>query len=103
MFEKYFKEEFILCLIKAAILILSYKINYLDTFYSILESIFLLDKIIKEDLREIINSINYSKQYSFPDVLLDKIVFGTIDFLNKFYPSDMKLGINLLYEIYCSK
>lgn len=97
--ENYFKEEFILCLIKASILILSYKINYLDTFYSILENIFLLDKIMKEDLREIINSINYSNQYNFPDVLLDKIVFSTIDFLSNFYPSDMKLGINLLYEI----
>ena len=97
--EKYFKEEFILCLIKASILILSYKINYLETFYSILENIFLLDKIMKDDLREIINSINYSNQYNFPDVLLDKIVFSTIDFLNNFYPSDMKLGINLLYEI----
>ena len=97
--ENYFKDEFILCLIKASILILSYKINYLDTFYSILENIFLLDKIMKEDLREIINSINYSNQYNFPDVLLDKIVFSTIDFLSNFYPSDMKLGINLLYEI----
>jgi hypothetical protein len=97
--EKYFKEEFILCIIKAAILILSYKINYLETFYSILENIFLLDKIMKDDLKEIINSISYSNKYIFPDVLLDKIVFSTIDFLNIFYPSNMKLGINLLYEI----
>ena len=97
--ENYFKEEFILCLIKAAILILSYKINYLDTFYSVLENIFLLDKITRDDFKELINSINYSNQYNFPDILLDKIVFSTIDFLNYFYPSNMKLGLNLLYEI----
>ena len=31
--------------------------------------------------------------------LSDKIVFNTINFLDHFYPDDMKLGINLLYEV----
>ena len=97
--QNIFREDFILCLIKSSILTLSYKLDYYSVIYDTIQQIFNLDKILKIDLKKLINLIDFFKEKNLSDVLVDNIVFNTIEFLKLFHEENIKLGLNLLYEI----
>lgn len=94
-----FREDFILYLIKSSILVLSYKLDNYDIIFSTLNEFFYLSKNLIEDFKDIISYINFSNENMISDILVDKIVFNTIDFMKLFNNKDLKLGLNLLYEI----
>lgn len=94
-----FKENFILCIIKSSIIILSYNLDNYDVIFNTTKELFLISKNIICDYKEIINFIDFSNENKISDVLIDKIVFNTVDFLKLFYNKNIKLGLNLLYEV----
>lgn len=94
-----FKENFIIYLIKSSIIILSYNLDNYEVIYKTTKELFQLPKNVIQDYKEIINFINFSNDNKISDVLIDKIVFSTLEFLKLFYNNNIKLGLNLLYEI----
>tara|TARA_Y100000385_G_scaffold258918_1_gene287294 strand:- start:1066 stop:1653 length:588 start_codon:yes stop_codon:yes gene_type:complete len=97
--KNFFREDFILYLIKSSILVLSYKLDNYDIICSTIKEFFYLSKNLIEDFKDIISYINFSQENMISDILVDKIVFNTIDFMKLFHNQDLKLGLNLLYEI----